>query len=391
MSVPRRRELNSSQQLKAQFAVSVLKDSELPAQDMAALVLTTLAFAAGRTRMEPQVVPGISSTWVDAGRASGFVSLQIIYSKTRAQVQALEAALVSVSSPEDDAYGEHLTREQVNALIAPTAASQAIVSSWLQAEGVAAVPILGDVTSLRLPVAQAEALLHTELHSYRHHERADLAHIVRASTPYSLPADVANVVSMVAELLRFPAIQAPIVGESEPSPTVEESAAAALEEKVAPTTGASWPNDCGKCDDGVFGKRVTPAVLSAAYGIPMQSANSTANATVMAAGSLAVAEFQHVYWDQSDLDGYSQVCSLPGPINFTQIGPNKPNQCKIPIIITGANLCLEALLDLETIKGIDTSLPLTDLYADAYSILDWANRVHAMEVPKLIEPPPHCP
>ena len=111
MSVPRRRELNSSQQLKAQSAVSVLKHSELPAQDMAALVLTTLALAAGRTRMEPQVVPGISSTWVDAGRASGFVSLQIIYSKTRAQVQALEAALVSVSSPEDDAYGEHLTRE----------------------------------------------------------------------------------------------------------------------------------------------------------------------------------------------------------------------------------------------------------------------------------------
>ena len=45
-----------------------------------------------------------------------------------------------------------------------------------------------------------------------------------------------------------------------------------------------WPTACGKCANGLFGKRVTPAVLTEAYNLG-NAPNGTAK------GAIAVAEF----------------------------------------------------------------------------------------------------
>lgn len=146
-----------------------------------------------------------------------------------------------------------------------------------------------------------------------------------------------------------------------------------------PAEGASdgdnstWPHDCGKCNDGFFSKRISPAVLNQAYGIALDRTSAGTHA-----GSIAVAEFTGVYYDQPDVDAFIDTCGIPKQLaNFTTIGDNKPKKCNLPIII-GPDPCTEALLDIQTIKGLAPTLPLTDVYHSSYSIIGWAQELQAM-------------
>ena len=317
-----------------------------------------------RVRMETSIDrPGASLVWHSSARVapSQLLDLEIIFSKTAHQYNAMEKALLAVSDPDSPEYGKHWTQERIDALMAPTSAARQTVLDWLISNGVKPPPqSTGDVLSLSLPAVLAESLLETEFHEFVHRERRDLAPIIRANRPYSLPEPVARVISMVGGVHGFPEPQPPLLDvEGEEGVEADNDA------------GTEWPTDCGSCSSGFLGKRVTPAVLSAVYGIPLQNATAGNDAH---AGSLAVAEFQGVYWDPADMNGYAATCKLPAPINFTQVGYNNPKRCKLPIII-GPDTCVEALLDIQVVKGLDESLPLTDFFQKGYSILGWAQMI----------------
>lgn len=53
---------------------------------------------------------------------------------------------------------------------------------------------------------------------------------------------------------------------------------------------------------------------------------------------------------------------------------NNPRPCDISGIIK-PNLCREALLDIETIKSVSGTIPLTNYYNKEYSILSWAEQL----------------
>merc|ERR1719160_1060599 len=107
----------------------------------------------------------------------------------------------------------------------------------------------------------------TEVHSWDH-KTVDGVSVMRAVRPYSLPAEVADAVYVVGDLLNFPSIRE--------SPTIVETAA-----KV----DANWPNSCPSLS--VCKDFVTPAVIKQRYNIPNDSTGMTA-----ANNSFAVAEFQ---------------------------------------------------------------------------------------------------
>ena len=159
--------------------------------------------------MEADVVPApLDLEWIKEERAdaSNPMRLHVIFKKSRAQLEALESTLIAVSTPGSPRYGLHLTREQVNAMVAPPAAAVEAVESWLEAEGLPPSLLTrtsrqGDTLSLEVSVATAEALLSTELHVFRHRDRLDVPPILRAAAPYTLPSAVARVVSMVADVL----------------------------------------------------------------------------------------------------------------------------------------------------------------------------------------------
>ena len=48
-------------------------------------------------------------------------------------------------------------------------------------------------------------------------------------------------------------------------------------------------------------------------------------------------------------------------------------ECHVPFV--GAELCMEAVLDIEYAKAVVGDAPLTNIYAKEYSLLDWAKKV----------------
>ena len=50
--------------------------------------------------------------------------------------------------------------------------------------------------------------------------------------------------------------------------------------------------------------------------------------------------------------------------------------CKIPII--GTEACGESLLDIEMAKAVGGDIPLTDVYSNSFSLLNWAKDLEAM-------------
>jgi len=154
-----------------------------------------------------------------------------------------------------------------------------------------------------------------------------------------LPFDIASDVLMVGELLQFPRL------------------ARAKHQRLASGAG-TWQNDCSaRACKGL----VTPEVLAKRYKLP----KDTIDAAAPSANSMAVAEFQDQYFDPSDLKSFSSSCNRDASVQTT-VGGNKPNPG------------IESELDIEYIKSVAPSVPLTVVFNEEYSLLDWANQITSM-------------
>lgn len=92
-----------------------------------------------------------------------------------------------VSDPEHERYGQHLTGEEVDELVAPSTETHNLVHEWLQENGID-VSNLGyssakDWIIVHLPIEKVESLLDTEYHNYKHRDGS----VVARTTTWSLP------------------------------------------------------------------------------------------------------------------------------------------------------------------------------------------------------------
>lgn len=75
---------------------------------------------------------------------------------------------VQDSDPFHERYGDHLTQDEVNKLIAPHAESVEAVSAWLAAHGITDEDLThspaGDWVKVRIPVSLAEEMLDAVSH-----------------------------------------------------------------------------------------------------------------------------------------------------------------------------------------------------------------------------------
>lgn len=192
-------------------------------------------------------------------------------------------------------------------------------------------------------------MLQTEFARFRSLENQKIV-LVRVIAPYSLPADVAELVSLVDDIIRLPSIR---------------------RSRLTPATGnvtaSSSPFDsCGKDCSGF----TTPDVLAQAYSY------TTGVSSVAKRSSVAVAEFQGQYYDEDDLEAFSKACGVTTDVDYV-IGGNKQFICE-------AGGCVEALLDIEYLGAITNPIPLTTIYSSTYSILDWIDGLIAMSSPPLV-------
>jgi tripeptidyl-peptidase-1 len=184
----------------------------------------------------------------------------------------------------------------------------------------------------------AERALNTKLHIYEHSEHTSVK-IVRASAHYYLPTKIAGHVTMVGELLQFPRLPA--------------KSLRSLQQQGA----GQWTNDCDASDcQGL----VTPGVLAKRYKLPDQT-----DATV-AGNEMAVAEFQGQFFKKSDLDAFGKACHRDVKVD-KNVGDEQPESG------------IESELDIEYIKAVAPEIPLTVVYSEQFSLLDWANQVNSMK------------
>jgi len=301
---------------------------------------------------EPEVQVRESRSWRfdSLPRADDRVDLIVVLRRTSEALEKLEKIFWEVSDPKHCNYGKYLSQKDVTSVIGITEDHLNTVTSWLNVSSAEInIGVHGDIIKLSLQVVDAERLFNTKLHRFVSKDDENWK-IIRATQPYSLPEHVEGLVEIVDNLLRFPQ---PRKGPL-PAPTKNK------------TSDSAFPagDDCGgACRDDF----VTPAVLTDRYKLGDPIKNGI--------GSMAVAEFQGVYWSNKQLTKFNEACGVNASVDH-QDGENQPNICDKTV--TGGN-CVEALLDIEYIRAAAGEVPLTDVFSLSYSLLEWAKTLEDMK------------
>ncbi|KAH9023374.1 tripeptidyl peptidase A [Lactarius pseudohatsudake] len=142
--------------------------------------------------------------WVDLGRAPPTHVIPLRIALPQPRFLELEEHLTEISDPLHERYGEHLSKEDVEALVAPHPSSVNAVHEWLESHGIKKEAChrspAGDWVTVRLPVAQAEKMLGTEFRVWKHTQDGDV--LVR-TTEYSLPAHLDEHIELIQPTTAF--------------------------------------------------------------------------------------------------------------------------------------------------------------------------------------------
>merc|ERR1712028_97980 len=293
--------------------------------------------------------------WAMAAEAPASTDLTSIYMFLKHADGAEEQMLLEVSDPRSSKYGQHLSNEQLAELMTCPHATEKL-SAWLAHHNVAAENIeptlVGDMWKVRLSVSQAEAMFETSMQRYSM-PFGSTEHSILRATSYTIPAEIADAVSLVGDLIHFPA---------EPRRPIRiETTGRRL---LGGGGKGKWNNSCTGTSGSKCKGLVEPGVLKKRYNLPAQP-TAAANSTV------AVAEFQGQYYKDSDIAEFSTACGTPVKI-ARNVGKNE-NTAGI-----------ESELDIEFIGAISNPIPLAVWYSAEYSLLAWVQSVASNSAPGYI-------
>ncbi|KAI0340738.1 tripeptidyl peptidase A [Trametopsis cervina] len=119
----------------------------------------------------------------------------------------LERHLYEVSDPFHERYGQHLSKEEVDALITPHPTSVSLVNEWLASHGLFAANMSrtasGDWVKVKVPVSLAEKMLDTTYHIWEHSTGISAIR----TTAYSLPEYLHEHIDLVQPTTLFSTFQ----------------------------------------------------------------------------------------------------------------------------------------------------------------------------------------
>lgn len=113
-----------------------------------------------------------------------------------------EQTVLDISTPSHPRYGQHLKRDELKAMLRPSADASQSILGWLQAEGVPTTDVEddGDWINFHVPVSEAERILHTKFHYYT----SSVNNLERIRTlQYSIPKKLHQYVQMIQPTTRF--------------------------------------------------------------------------------------------------------------------------------------------------------------------------------------------
>ncbi|KAI0080805.1 tripeptidyl peptidase A [Panus rudis PR-1116 ss-1] len=142
--------------------------------------------------------------WVKTAPAPKDLTIELRIALPQPNFAELERHLYEVSDPFHERYGEHLSKEEVDGLIAPHSDSIHTVNEWLAHHGLTEDALVRtpakDWVRVTVPISLAEEMLNTEYHIYTHVEDGDT--IVR-TTSYSLPEHLHEHIDLVQPTTLF--------------------------------------------------------------------------------------------------------------------------------------------------------------------------------------------
>ncbi|PPQ92359.1 hypothetical protein CVT25_008709 [Psilocybe cyanescens] len=142
--------------------------------------------------------------WIKQGKPSPdhFISLRI--GLPQPNFPSLEKHLYEVSDPEHEHYGQYLSKEEVEALVAPHAESLDSINEWLNSFGIYETDLTRspakDWIMVALPVSLVEEMLDTTYYVWEHVASGD--RLVR-TTSYRLPAHLHGHIEMIQPTTMF--------------------------------------------------------------------------------------------------------------------------------------------------------------------------------------------
>lgn len=222
--------------------------------------------------------------------------------------------LYQVSDPTHPRYGAHLSKEDVDALIAPSSDSVDLVEAWLNHHDVDPSAVqrssAGDWLSLSVPVSQAEHMLGTKYSVFFNPSTS--TYLVR-TTSYSLPKAIHSHVNVVAPTTYFGSMKK-MKTTSFVDPAIQAiSDADITEQRKTLAKGlqglAAVPSSCART--------ITPACLQALYNTTGYTPKATA------VNKMGVAGYLEEFANDADLQTFFQKFLTKGEgTTFTHVQVN---------------------------------------------------------------------
>ncbi|KAF8165633.1 tripeptidyl peptidase A [Crassisporium funariophilum] len=142
--------------------------------------------------------------WIKHSKPSHDHNIVLRIGLPQPNFNVLEKHLYEVSDPEHERYGQHLSKSEVEALVAPLPESLDSVNQWLSTFGFKDDEIVRspaeDWVMLTIPVSLAEKMLDTTYHVWKHIESGD--YLVR-TTSYSLPSNLHSHIDLIQPTTMF--------------------------------------------------------------------------------------------------------------------------------------------------------------------------------------------
>ena len=117
-----------------------------------ALLLAAGASAAPSPAMLVKESVAAPRGWMRRGDVPAGTTIPLSFALKQRGAAELEAALLAVSDPASARYGQHLTRDDVAALLAPAPEAQQAVRRWMASHGIEESEVLDQVLLARTPV-----------------------------------------------------------------------------------------------------------------------------------------------------------------------------------------------------------------------------------------------
>jgi hypothetical protein len=176
-----------------------------------ALFASASAFSSVRVPMEADIAHYTSKHWMEipASPADSLTAAFMIR-RDREVVKDLETELLDRSNPKSKNYGNWFKKADLIEKYSPSEDSVKIVTDYVKSFGVPESSIrvsdFRDKVFVTMPVSVASSMLDTSFSRWTNKVARDVT-ILRTNRGYSLPEDVAGVVALVDDIVRFPTVR----------------------------------------------------------------------------------------------------------------------------------------------------------------------------------------